>query len=243
MEKPRRGDRRVPARALGRSGHLEGKARRGLRAWAGFPADRQPRPLILLSSAAQSGAFPDGQTKLAFLNGWVEGAPGFPAQILEALRGQPRPGEGSPLLLESAVAGEREFATDRGRKGLPAWCVQAQGVTDPIWVLDPAASRQSWQPPDAEDLYWRGSKASLGSDGRTLTLSFTGAPEYYTSYPGATFLESGNAVAVIPVREEHVTGPRTTVGKRREVSATLARPLGNRVLLDEHGAPVMVTSM
>jgi hypothetical protein len=228
---------------LGRRGHLEGDARKGLRAWAGFPADRHPRPLILLSPAAQSGAFPDGQTKLAFLNGWVEAAPGFPAPILEALRGQPRPGEGSPLLLESAVAGEREFATDRGRKHLPAWCVRAQGVTDLIWVLDPAASRQSWQPPDAGDLYWRGSEASLGSDGRTLTLTFTGAPEYYTSYPGARFLESGNAVAVIPVREEHVTGPRVPVGKRREVSATLARPLGNRVLLDEHGAPVMANSM
>ena len=116
-------------------------------------------------------------------------------------------------------------------------------MTDPIWVLDPATSRQSWQPPDAEDLCWRGSEASLGSDGRTLTLSFTGAPEYYTSYPGARFLESGNAVAVIPGREEHVTGPGVSVGKRREVSATLARPLGNRVLLDEHGAPVMVNSM
>lgn len=243
MEGPRRGDRTASGRALGRPGHVEEKAREGLRAWAGFPADRQPRPLILLTSAAQSGAFPDGQKKLAFLNGWVEAAPGFPAQILEALRGQPRPGEGPPLRLESAVAGEREFATDRGRKRLPAWCVQAQGVTDPIWVLDPAASRQAWQPPGSADLYWRRSEASLGSDGRTLTLSFTGAPEYYTSYPGATFLESGSAVAVIPVREEHVTGLRTTVGKRREVSVTLARPLGNRVLLDEHGAPVMVTSL
>jgi hypothetical protein len=228
---------------LGRRGHLEGDTRKGLRAWAGFPADRHPRPLILLSPAAQSGAFPDGQTKLAFLNGWVEAAPGFPAPILEALRGQPRPGEGSPLLLESAVAGEREFATDRGHKRLPAWCVQAQGVAEPIWVLDPATSDQSWQPPDAEEFYWRGSEAALGTDGRTLTLSFTGAPQHFTSYPGATFLESGNAVAVLPVRHEHVTGPRIAVGKRRQLSATLDQPLGNRVLLDEHGAPVMVTSL
>ena len=35
----------------------------------------------------------------------------------------------------------------------------------------------------------------------------------------------------------------TLVGQTRQVSATLARPLGNRVLLDKHGAPVMVTSM
>ena len=123
----------------------------------------------MLSSAALSGAFPDGQTKLAFLNGWVKGVPGFPAQILEALRGDPRPGDGSPLVLESAVPGEREFATDRGRKRLPAWSVQAQGVDDPIWVLDPATRRQSWQPPGQEDRYWRGHEATLGTDGRTLT--------------------------------------------------------------------------
>ena len=196
----------------------------------------------MLSSAALSGAFPDGQTKLAFVNGWVNGVPGFPAQILAALRRERRPGEGSPLVLESAIPGEREFATDRGRKRLPAWCVRARGVHDPIWVLDPATSRQSWQPPGQEDRYWRGHEASLATDGRTLSVSFTGSPEPY-SYLGATILESGNAVAVIPVGEERAAGWHTLVGQTRQVSATLARPLGNRVLLDEHGAPVMVTSM
>jgi len=101
---------------LSRNDQQEAQGRLGLRAWADFPADRQPRPLILLSPAALSGAFPDGQTKQAFFNGWVTGVPGFPAPILEALRGDPRPGDGSPLVLESAVPGEREFATDRGWK-------------------------------------------------------------------------------------------------------------------------------
>jgi hypothetical protein len=242
MEEPRRRDGRPSARAFDRSGQRETEARRGLQAWAEFPAGRQPRPLVLLSSAALSGAFPDGQTKLAFFNGWVKGVPGFPAQILEALRGESRPGDGSPLVLESAAPGEREFATDRGRKRLPAWRVQAQGVDDPIWVLDPATRRESWQPPGQEDRYWRGHEASLAADGRTLTVSFTGSPEPY-SYLGATILESGNAVAVIPVGEERAAGWHTLAGQTRQVSAVLARPLGNRVLLDKHGAPVMVTSM
>jgi len=242
MEEPRRRSMRPSGRPLDLSGIREAAAHRALQAWAGFPADQQPRPLILLDSAAQSGAFPDGETKLAFFNGRVEGAPGFPAQILEALRGRPRPGEGSPLVLQNAIPGEREFATDRGRKRLPAWRVQARGVPEPIWVLDPATSRQCWQPPGHEDLYWRGHGASLGSDGRTLTVSFTGSPEPYR-YLGATIQESDNAVAVIPAGEQRAAGWHTLVGQRRQVSVTLARPLGNRVLLDEHGAPVMVTSI
>ncbi len=196
----------------------------------------------MLDPAVQYGLFPrEGQEKIALLNGLVEGAPGFPAQILEALRGRPRPREVPPLVLESALPGEREFATDRGRKRLPAWRVQARGVPDPIWVLDPATRRQSWQPPGQEDHYWRGHQASLENDGRTLTVSFTGSPRPYR-YPGAMVLESGHAVAVIPVGEERATGWHTLAGQTRQVSATLARPLGNRVLLDGRGKPLMVTS-
>jgi hypothetical protein len=226
---------------LSRDNRGETRVRRGLRAWAGFPADRQPRPLVLLSSAVQPGGFPNIQTKMAFLHGSVEAAPDFPTQLLQALRGQPRPWEGSPLVLTSATPAEREFATDRGRKRLPAWCVWAQDVPEPIWVLDPAASRQSWKPPDQELHGWHRQEASLGTDGRTLTLRFTGSPEGYTSYPGARVLESGNAVAVIPISKELTTGWRTAVGKPRQVSATLGQPLGNRVLLDDTGSPVMVT--
>lgn len=215
----------------------------GLQAWAGFPAERQPRPLILLSSAVQPGGFPNGQTKLAFHHGLIEAAPGFPTQVLQELRGQPQPWEGPPLLVTSATPGEREFTTDRGRQKLPAWCVWAQDVPEPIWVLDPATSRQSWQPPGQEFRYWQGQKALVGTDGRTLTLSFTGSPESYTSYPEAQVLESGNAVAVIPIAKQLVTGWLPAVGQTRQVAATLGRPLGNRVLLDGTGSPAMVTSM
>jgi hypothetical protein len=228
--------------ALSRNDQREAQARRGLQAWARFPADRQPRPLILLSLAVQPGGFPDGQTKMAFLHGSIEAATDFPTQVLRALRGQPRPWEGSPLLLASATPGEREFVTDRGRKVLPAWCVRARDVSEPIWVLDPDTSRQSWQPPGQEFRSWPWPEALIGTDGRTLTLSFMGSPKSYTSYPGVRVLESGNAVAVIPVSKELATGPRIAVAHTRQVEATLTRPLGNRVLLDGTGSPVMVTS-
>jgi hypothetical protein len=55
-------------------------------------------------------------------------------------------------------------------------------------------------------------------------------------------LESGNAVAVIPVSKELVTGWRVPMGRTRQVAATLGKPLGNRMLLDGTGSPVMVTS-
>lgn len=73
-------------------------------------------------------------------------------------------------------------------------------------------------------------------------MSFTGSPKAYR-YLGATIQESDTAVAVIPVGEARAAGWHTLAGQTRQVSATLARPLGNPVLLDEHGAPVMVTSM
>lgn len=227
---------------MSRNDQREAQARRGLQAWAEFPADRQPRPLILLSSAVQPGGFPDGQTKMAFHNGLIEAVPGFPARLLQALRGQPRASGGTPLLLTSATPGEREFVTDRGRKTLPAWCVRVQDVPAPVWILDPAVSAQSWQPPGHVFHGWHSGAAVLGSDGRTLTLSFAGSPKGYTSYPGVRVLESGNAVAVIPVSRELVTGPRTAVAHTRQVEAALTQPLGNRVLLDGTGSPVMVTS-
>ncbi len=177
-----------------------------------FPAGRRPRPLILLSSAVQPGGFPDAQKKMAFLQGSIEAPPDFPAQLLQALRGHPRPWEGSPLLLTSATLGEREFATDRGRKRLPAWCVWAQDVPEPVWVLDPAASSQSWQPPGQESSAWHRQEAVLGTDGRTLTLSFTGSPERYTSYPRGPGPGIGQRHSI---SKELVTGPRQAVGRTR----------------------------
>jgi len=65
------------------------QVREELQAWAGFPADRQPRPLVLLGPAARPGGFPDGHKKMAFLQGAIQAAPGFPGPVLHALRGQP----------------------------------------------------------------------------------------------------------------------------------------------------------
>jgi hypothetical protein len=222
--------------------------RQGLLAWAGFPADRQPRPLVLLSSPVRPVGFPDAQTKRAFLRGAFEAVPGFPSPVLQALRSQPEaPGDhaGPPLLLTAATAGQAEFATDRGRRQLPAWEVRAQGVPEPLWVLDPTAGRLAWRPPGQGHNEWHGSTAVPGTGGRALTMTFSGIPCAYADYPGAEILESGAAVAIVPVPRDTGprAGPRLAYAEKREVTAVLARPLGHRVLLDATGSPVMVNAV
>jgi hypothetical protein len=230
-------------RPQSRAEREEARARPGLDAWAGFPADRRPRPLVLLSETARPGGFPTGQAKQAFHDGLVTAGPDFPAPVLRALRRPPRGGrEVPPLLLTRATLGETWFDTDRGRQTLPAWCVWAQDVTAPVWVLDPATAREAWQPPGWVPGAWHHEEAAIDADDRTLTFEFTGGHERSYEYSGARVLESGNAVALIPNLTKFPTGPHTLAGYRRQVTAALGRPLGHRVLLDQRGRPVKVTS-
>jgi hypothetical protein len=226
--------------------HLE-QARRGLRAWAEFPADREPRPLVLLSPAVRAPSFgTDARAKLAFVRGAVEAVPGFPAEILHAMRPHrqdagPPP---DPLVLTTATLGTAEFVTDRGPRQLPAWEVRAQGVPEPFWVLDPGTSLQAWprQGLDEQQVSWGHSTAVVGADGRTVTLRFIFGSGY-ADCPSAEVLEAGGAVAVVPAEAD--PGPpgfRAMPARPREVTAVLTRPLGPRVLLDGLGLPVMVLS-
>jgi hypothetical protein len=103
------------------------QAQRGLRAWAGFPADREPRPLVLLCPAVRAAPFgADVRAKLAFVRGAIEAVPGFPTDILHVMRrhrqeaGPPL----DPLVVTTATFGTAEFLTDRGWRQLPAWEVR-----------------------------------------------------------------------------------------------------------------------
>lgn len=196
----------------------------------------------------RAGPFPaDGRAKLAFVRGLAEAAPGFPAEILHALR-RHRQQAGppiEPLLLTTATLSTAEFLTDRGQQELPAWEVRAHGVPEPIWVLDPAIGQQAWRPPGLADHELLGdtSTAHLGADRRTITLSFTGIPRAYADYPRAEVLEAGSAVAVVPVPVDlGPPGPRLAYAEKREVTTVLSRPLGVRVLLDGRGQPVFVSN-
>lgn len=67
-------------------------------------------------------------------------------------------------------------------------------------------------------------------------------PRAYADYPGAEVLESGAAVAIVPVLRATGprTGPRQAYAQKREVTVVLSRRLGHRVLRDSTGSPVMV---
>lgn len=226
----------------------EAQARRGLEAWAAFPAGCDPRPVVLLDTVPAvrpSGLFPDKQTEMAFLHGAVEAVPGFPAQVLEMLRGQPGEYAGPPMLLADAVLGSFRYETDRGPRVFPTWEVHAEGVFHAIQVLDPAvmSSGLVWEPPGRKRVSGARPKVIVGADGRTLTMSFIGSSFADSNQPPARVLELGNAVALVfwermrPLRSGWYAG----TGRKREVTVVLSTPLGSRVLLDAKGAPVLVT--
>jgi hypothetical protein len=205
--------------------------------------------LVLLDTVPAvrpSGLFPDEQTKMAFLHGAVEAVPGFPAPVLEALRGQPGEYAGPPLLLADAVLGSFRYETDRGERVFPTWEVRAQGVFHPIQVLDPTAisSGQVWEPTGRKRISGQRPTVILGADGRTLTMSYTGSGWYADSDQApARTLELGNAVALMFTErmKPRQSGWYADVGRRREVTAVLPAPLASRVLLDIKGGPVIVT--
>ncbi|MDR2987285.1 MAG: hypothetical protein LBV34_20860 [Nocardiopsaceae bacterium] len=227
------------------------QARRGLQQWSGFPADRQPRPLVLLFPAVRAGGFPDVDKKMAFLSGAIDAAPAFPATVLQALRTQRARTTyaGPPLTVTTATPASTKFCTDRGRLELPAWEVRATDVRESIWVLDPSLSEQAWQPPAPYVPDWPGSTAVLKADGRTVTMTFSGSP--YADYPDAAIVEAGAAVAIVPTpvfiapdtsASSAMQGGMPLVGQARRITISLARALDGRVLLDDSGSPVMVTT-
>jgi hypothetical protein len=216
------------------------KVERALAAWSQFPVSQVPRPLVLLGSAVQPGGYPDGQTKLAFARGAVEAVPGFPGAVLDILRARRQPHDGPKVLLTQASLGTAEFVTDRGHRELPAWTVSAQGVTEPIKVLDPGVLESVWRPADDQPGWWSSRAAAHGA-GQLVTLEFIGTPYAFADYCGAEVVETDAAVGIIPAATDiGPGGPRAAFAQRRLVSVTLATPLGSRILLDQHGSPVMV---
>ena len=134
------------------------------------------------------------------------------------------------------------FITDRGKRKLEAWQLRASGISEPIWVLDRDINAQFWHPRALADgdRSWAGSAAQLDADGRTIVLRFSAPAQEQIIYPGAEVIETSGAVAVIPmpVNIEPATVKRPK--QRYEVTAVLAQPLGQRVLLDGNGSLVLV---
>jgi hypothetical protein len=214
-----------------------------------------------------ASGFASGGDKLAYISGSYELTTTLPAgpvtvngqrisSAAEALAelssggGVKQPGS-TPLAITRAELGTGAFPTDRGMRTLPAWSFRFAGVAEPALVLAiPPADR--WPRPgmptndDPQGV-------SISPDGAKATLSFIGAAAG-TGLCEAEYtadVRQGRTAVMISVRQlPHPTpdpdpgvDPNLAMacaaaGYPRTVTVTLQPPLGNRVLIDSHGAPL-----
>ncbi|MBY8874526.1 hypothetical protein K7640_22110 [Micromonospora sp. PLK6-60] len=219
-------------------------ARQALARWEGFPVHREPRPVVLTAM---------GVTALERLRAdtrWREvfDGPGVPHSALPpelvpaAIKYCSDVQTGAPRPLARLIRANGPFATDRGRRELPAWMMYPDDRRWPFIALDPDFEhRMTWRPPGLSACDHE--EAVLAEDGRTLTYRFTGTPTPYADYPYAEVFETDQAVLVEPV-EVPRDGPdsaRLDYAEEREVVVRLAAPLGDRVLIGQAHDPGSAT--
>src|SRR3954468_16095313 len=218
--------------------------------WRSFPAEADPRPLVLTDGFVRDPAsgFTGDADKEAYLAGAFDVAVTLPAgpataggypvvpakEAVDRLRATAGPGSTSTVRrrIVSAALGQFEFATDRGVRMLPAWRFGISGVRDPAWVLAvDSPALWPYQPDWAQNPNYLG--ARLEPDGRTVSYDFTGGPDEPTpcgvTY-AASMKESTTAVVIRleqkPQREADGPVACDLVGYRRTVTVQLAAPLG-----------------
>jgi hypothetical protein len=204
-----------------------------------------------------AGALPDetpAPGDLHWADGTVARLPLVPAtKALERLRES----HGSacagctPLRVTGARLTTAAVDTDRGKATAPVWEFTLAGtkVRVAVVAVDPAAAVEvtppPWDPYNAPGGLWI-EGATLAADGRTLTVSFTGAEEgdgpCAASYT-ARAIESEHAAAIIV--DEHRNRPGaacTGEGYQRTATVVLSHPLGDRAVLEVvQGQPVPVS--
>jgi hypothetical protein len=196
---------------------------------------------------------PDGQVR------WQDGSTQMVGTISaqQALADVKAEGSGSckdcvPLMVTGAKLTTAEFQTSHGPATAPAWEFTLQGtdttiqhlaVAHPVNLVPPTYDPNTYMPLISIQ------SATVTADGRTLTVTFEGAPKDAGGSCGAGYaaqaVESSTAVVVIVT--EHpgfgLSMACSAVGAFRTADATLATPLANRAVLEVgQGMPVSVTS-
>lgn len=157
----------------------------------------------------------------------------------------------TPLRVTAARLTTAPINTDRGEATAPVWEFTLAGTAVRVAVVavDLAGAIEvtppPWDPYNPPGGVWI-EGATLAADGRTLTVSFTGAKEgdgpCAASYT-ARAVESGHAAAIIV--DEHRNRPGaacTGEGYQRTATLVLSHPLGDRAVLEVvQGQPVPVT--
>jgi hypothetical protein len=157
----------------------------------------------------------------------------------------------TPLQITGVRLTTATFWSSRGPAQTPAWefslkdtDVKLDQVAVEAQFTGPPMSERAAQP-------WVGppvQNATVDASGMTLTVAVVGAPDGGDKLCGADYtaeaVESDTAVVVI-VYEHRNTLPAmcSDVGALRTAQVILAKPLGNRTLIDLHAQPISVTAV
>jgi hypothetical protein len=156
----------------------------------------------------------------------------------------------SPLQVTSARLTTGPLETSRGRATVPMWAFTIAGTAVEVTRVAVAQGVVVQPPPwDANNPpLGIGIRAATGTvAGRSLTVSFTGAPGPASEGCGADYTAEAveSELAVVVIVHEHRNGQLgacAAVGAERFATVELARPLGDRAVLEvQQGLPVAVT--
>jgi hypothetical protein len=214
--------------------------------------------LFVAADPLPSGAPPDGT--IEWQDGTTHAVPvisaGQALSDMKAADGQPCP-ECTPLQITGARLTAATFQSSLGPAQAPAWefslqdtevkldqvAVESQLAAPAVPAPNEQATGQAPQP-------WVGppvQSATVDASGMTLTVTVIGAPDTGDKPCGADYtaeaVESGAAVVVI-VYEHRNPLPVAclAVGALRTAQVTIAKPLGNRTLIDLQAQPISVTA-
>ena len=215
--------------------------------------------LFVIANPLPSEAPPDG--RIQWQDGMTGAVPVISAQ--QALSDMKAAGVAPcmdciPLQIIGARLTTATFQSSRGPAQVPAWefslkdtnvkldqvAVASQVAVPPVPTPNDQASGQQVAQP------WVGppvQSAIVDAGGMTLTVTVVGAPDAGDKPCGADYtaeaVESDTAIVVI-VYEHRNTLPAmcSAVGAFRTAQVTLAKPLGNRTLIDLQAQPISVTA-
>ena len=214
--------------------------------WSGFPVEADPRPLVLTEHPSWFHGYDSDEAKTAGLAGAIVSAVDLPDGVLAAVRGprgQDREEPGRLHLTITACRGvQHRFGTDRGRVELPAWELRMTHTVGPLVILDPGLAASAW-PQDRRGCAFFGEGGTVHGDCRkiALTVLTNHDEDGPVAYPRGHVVETDTAVVIAPIAVPVDRGRHTPTGRMPEITVTLRRPLGHRVLLSPMGWPLPVT--
>ena len=241
---------------------------RALAQWAGFPVHAAPRPIVLTGPAltGPTSGFANRADKLAVSSGNVvldttlpsspptaNGWPVMPASdALTRVQGGPPGGtkSGAPARITQVKLDAATFSTDRGPQVLPSWRFTFAGIADPVDVLAiPDQDHWPHSPTPARNPLQLAITALPAE--RQATVSFYGAAPAGSGPCQAEYradvLESTTAILVtihaVTTGVSRATVQTCTADAHiRTLTVSVATAIGNRVFIDDHGAPLPDTA-